>query len=371
MRIKRLVLKNFRNYSHLSWIPHPCLNIVSGNNAQGKTNLLEAIFFCTAGRSFRTARDKELVRWDREECFAGTELDKENSSLEITASVGPGGRTVFSLNGKRQNKNKIFQPCLSVSFTPSDLDLIKGSPSERRKWIDLDLGPFDVYYNYNLDKYQKVLDQRNNLLKTGSRGKMSELADPWNEQLVGYGSSIIYSRIRLLKSIFPHLRETYSYLTSGSGSEEISFNYLSSIPLERGAGPGDIRAVYQDCVEKRFSQEVERQQTLFGPHRDDLVFMLNGADVRKFGSRGQQRSVVLALKIALMRMFFEEYGEYPVLLLDDVFLELDRHRQKGLENLLKGEAQVFITTDRAPDGLFDGLAGTYTVDGGKILGGEE
>ncbi|MFZ5634230.1 MAG: DNA replication/repair protein RecF [Bacillota bacterium] len=370
MRVKRLVLKNFRNYSELSWIPHPCLNVIAGKNAQGKTNLLEAIFFCTAGRSFRTARDRDMIGWPGTDCFAGVTLEKKNSSLEISVSLNESGRTAFFMNGARQGKGKIYRPAVAVSFTPSDTDLIKGSPAERRKWIDLELGPFDPHYLYNLSKFEKVVNHRNNLLKnSGRQANLGDLMDPWNEQMVLYGSSIISARIRLLKSLFPHIREVYAVLTAGK--EDVSYRYLSSVPLEKGVGPEDLPGLYGETVRKKSGLEVDRQQSLFGPHRDDIAFFVNGVEVRKFGSRGQQRSVVLALKISLMRMFYEEQGEYPLLLLDDVFLELDRDRQRGLENLLAGEAQVFITSDRALKGCFGGQAGTYNIVEGKLYGGEE
>ena len=151
MRIKRVVLKNFRNYSDLTWHPHSCLNVISGDNAQGKTNLLEAVFFCTAGRSFRTSRDREVINWEEEECFARAQIERENftSPQEISVSMNKTGGKFFLVNGQKQNKGKIFQPCLSVSFTPTDLDLIRGSPSERRKWLDIELGPYDYKYFYN------------------------------------------------------------------------------------------------------------------------------------------------------------------------------------------------------------------------------
>ena len=366
MRIKRLVLKNFRNYSDLSWQPQPFLNILSGNNAQGKTNLLEAIFFCTTGRSFRTTREREMTGWPAKSCFAGVELEKINSTVEIKASLDEGGRTSFQLNGSRLSRAGIFRSGLAVSFTPADLDLVRGSPSERRKWLDLELGPFDNRYAYNLGHYEKVLAQRNNLLRTpGGRDKLPELAAPWDEQMFIYGSSIIESRLRLLKAIFPHLREVYSALTSGK--EELSFNYLSSLPLEKGAGPEDLRRIYQETVRKKFGLEVARRQSLFGPHRDDLLFLINGAEARKFASRGQQRSLVLSLKLSLMKLFQQDNSEYPVLLLDDVFQELDRQRRQELERLLEGEAQVFVTSDRRLEGAFFGKAGNYTVCGGKII----
>ncbi|MCL6477904.1 MAG: DNA replication/repair protein RecF [Peptococcaceae bacterium] len=369
MKVKRLVLKNFRNYSELSWFPHPCLNIVAGNNAQGKTNLLEAIFFCTAGRSFRTTRERDMIGWSGKDCFAGVTLEKNNSSLEISVSLNEKGRTAFFMNGTRQVKSRIYRPAMAVSFTPSDTELIRGSPVERRKWMDLELGPFDPGYPYNLAKFEKVINHRNILLRNSGRQNQADLLEPWNEQMVLYGSRIISARIRLLKALFPHIRAAHAVLTAGK--EEVSYRYLSTVPLEKGAGPEDLPGLYEETVRKKSGLEVERQQSLFGPHRDDITFLVNGAEVRKFGSRGQQRSVVLALKISLMKMYYEETGEYPLLLLDDVFLELDRDRQRGLENLLAGEAQVFITSDRDLAGYFGGQAGTYNIVEGKLHGGEE
>lgn len=369
MRVKRLVLKNFRNYSELTWFPHPCLNVITGNNAQGKTNLLEAIFFCMAGRSFRTTRDRDMVGWPGDDAFAGLTVERNNSTFDVSASLNENGRTSFFINGTRRSKNSIHRPAMAVSFTPADIDLIKGSPGERRKWIDLELGPFEPQYLYHLSNYERVITQRNNLLKGGAgKTNLREMAEPWNDQMILYGSSVIFARIHLLKGLFPHIREVYSVLTAGK--EEISYRYLSSVPLEKGSSPEDVKRIYAETVRKKFSLEVGRQQSLFGPHRDDVVFLVNGNEVRRFGSRGQQRSVVLALKLSLMKMFYENQGEYPLLLLDDVFMELDRERQWGLEKLLSGEAQVLITADRIPEGFLGGMAGKCTVVHGKLLGGE-
>jgi len=282
------------------------------------------------------------------------------------------GSKNFFINGHKQSKGKIFQPCLSVSFTPTDLDLIRGSPSERRKWLDFELGPYDYKYFYNFNHYDRILSQRNNLLKNygyGNKKSLIEMIEPWNEQLFAYGSMIINSRINLLRNIFPHLKDVFIDLTGGK--EELSFNYLCSLPLEKGINPGDMSKLYEDTIRKKFDDEVARQQTLSGPHRDDITFFINKTDVKKFGSRGQQRSVVLALKLALMRMFYQEYGEYPVLILDDVFLELDNWRRKGLDSLLKGDVQVFITSNSTLQEYFSGRAGSYRVEKGKICGGED
>lgn len=366
MKIKRLVLKNFRNYSDLSWSPDEFINIISGKNAQGKTNILEAIFFCVTGRSFRTSKLKDLIGWQGSESYAAAVIENNNSSSEISVYLNNGSKTVFSLNGRKENKNALFRHGYAVAFTPSDLDLLTGSPSGRRKWIDFELGIFSVKYLHDLYKYEKVVIQRNNLLKTKGRcSNIKDLLEPWNDQLIYYGSSLISARMGLLKDIFPYLREVVLSLTDGK--EEMTFNYISSLPLEKGMNKEDIFCLYKKIVDNNFSQEINRQQTLFGPHRDDLAFFLNGIDVKKFGSRGQQRTVILALKIAVMKMFYQEYKRYPILLLDDVFLELDKYRQKGLVKILTNQSQVFITSERNLEGYFGGKEKCFTISDGRLL----
>lgn len=366
MIIKKVFLKNFRNYANLVWHPHDCLNLITGGNAQGKTNLLESVYFCTVGRSFRTAWDKEMINWHEEECSVRVEIESGGSRREITAKVNKTARTAFFFNGRSQSKNKIFQPGFSISFTPEDLDLIKGPPSGRRKWMDFELGPFDKQYFYNLNKYEKVLVQRNSLFKkfyTG--GKSMELIEPWNDQLCDYGSKLVMSRVGLLKSFFPFLKESFTNLTGGK--EEITFKYMSSIPLEKGMSLDQTRSLFEKTVRMGLNKELARQKTLFGPHRDDILFLINGQETKKFSSRGQQRSLVLSLKLALKKLFYAEYKEYPVILLDDVLYELDKHRQNELDNLLSGEGQVFVTANFIPVECFARPAGMFTVAGGKIF----
>lgn len=365
MIVKRLVLKNFRNYSDLSWQPGSGINIISGNNAQGKTNILEALYYSANGRSFRTSRDKEIIGWNGEDSYVSTQFEGKKSSFEISSYIKNEHQSSFSINGQKERKNKIFKPGFAVVFTPADLDLIAGSPSGRRKWLDYELGSFKIDYLHNLSNYEKVVNQRNNLFKNRDRRlNISDLIGSWDEQLFFYGVNLITERIKLLRELFPYLREVVSILTDGR--EEITFNYLSSLPLDKGMDKKGILKLYKEIVEKQLEQEISRQQTLFGPHRDDLSFYLNGIEVKKYGSRGQQRTVVLALKIALMKMFNQEYQEYPVLLLDDVFLELDSARQKGLVEILKSDAQVFISSERKLAEYFDGRERRFNVSQGVI-----
>ncbi len=368
MKIKRLVLKNFRNYSDLSWSPGEFINIISGKNAQGKTNLLEALFFCVNGRSFRTSKIKNIIGYNGTESYASAIINNNHSSIKLEVYLNSNSKTVFKVNGSKENKNNLCRYGYAVAFTPADLGLITGSPLERRKWIDFELGVLSIEYQHNLDKYEKVVAHRNNLLKTnGSNANIRALIEPWNEQLVYYGSNLIEARIGLLKEIFPYLREVVSNLTSGK--EEITFNYISSLPLEKGMNKENISLLFKKTVDNCLNQEIYRQQTLYGPHRDDLIFFLNGINVKNFGSRGQQRTVILALKIAVMKMFYQEYNEYPILLLDDVFLELDQYRQKGLIEILADQSQVFITSEKSLEGYFNGKEDNYVVLDGKIYKG--
>lgn len=368
MILKRLVLENFRNYKDLSWEPFNKINIIAGDNAQGKTNLLEAIYFITSGRSFRTSREGEMINKAARSFLVQALLMKDGTELDISFTMGDKSKSDFLVKGIRQKKRKLFQPGMSISFTPADLDLIRGAPAERRRWIDFEIGSFDLQYLYNLHNYNKVLAQKNNLLKTAvKQNNLIETIYPWNIQLGLYGSKIVHSRLVLLGRLSPIFKNIYRELTSGK--EEIYFKYLSSIPLEDKPDPDKIKNSFMHTIAQKSGEEVMRRQSLVGPHRDDLYFFINGMDARHFGSRGQQRSIVLSLKMSLLKLYYEEYAEYPIMLLDDVLLELDHSRQSGLAKLFALPLQAFITSTAAPD-HFPGDFKVYTVKNGRIKEGE-
>ncbi|GBF32516.1 DNA recombination and repair protein RecF [Desulfocucumis palustris] len=348
MFLKRLVLVNFRNLEDLSWNPHRGINIITGDNAQGKTNLLEAINFCTSGASFRTSREREMVRQGADFLKINSLMEKNGSQYEISVEMAKDSKLEFKLNGLKQVKNKLFQPGMSVSFTPSDLDLVRGNPAGRRRWMDAELCCFEARYIYNMQNYNRVLTQKNNLLREKIKTSgYNEILETFNTQLADYGSRIIHARLSQLGRLSSMLKNVYRDITSGK--EDIYFKYFSSIPLVDKLNLNAIKKSFLDTMMEKNSEEKFKRQSLVGPHRDDLNFFVNNMDARHFCSRGQQRSIVLALKISVINVYRLEYGEYPVLLMDDVLLELDESRQAGMTGLFELPLQVFITSTALPE----------------------
>jgi DNA replication and repair protein RecF len=374
MFLKRLVLSNFRNFKGLSWHPHKGINIITGENAQGKTNLLEAIGYCTTGTSFRTFREKEMITGDVNELHndikmqinAQLEINGLNNDISVTLSEKYNAD--FRLNGLKQKKNKLFQPVMSVSFTPVDLDLIRGNPSGRRRWLDAEVCPFDSLYLYNLQNYNRVLSQKNILLKEKIKTTgFKELFETFNVQLINYGSRIIYIRLIQLGKLASVLKDVYREITRGK--EDIYYKYLSSVPLGDKLDIESIAGCFTGAVAARAQEEIASRQALVGPHRDDLQFYISGMDARRYCSRGQQRSAVLSLKMSVIKLYNREYGNYPLLLMDDVMMELDEARQAGMAGLFALPQQSFITATAVPDNLPGNFKVAKIANGQLIEGG--
>ncbi len=341
MRIEEIRLENFRNYARLKWQPNPLINMITGGNAQGKTNLLEAIFFGFTGHSFRTNRDREMIRWSSSFCRVEIDfwLDEQHNSTVILLTAE--GKKQRKLNGK--SGHTLDPLLLPVVFTPDHLLMIKGSPEMRRRWLDQELGPLQPGYLACLRRYQQVLAQRNNLLQKIREGQRTrQELEPWNQQLASLGTRIVAWRCCLLAKLFPIVREIYAQI--GGKDEKPGFSYLSSLPLERATGETEILERFFGELSRRCNEEIARGQTLVGPHRDDMVTTINGQDARRFGSQGQQRTMVLALKLAQLELGKRFTGDYPIILLDDVFSELDQNRREQLVGRIQGKTQVFLTT---------------------------
>lgn len=368
MFLKRLVLSNFRNFKDLSWYPYRGVNIISGDNAQGKTNLLESIGFCTAGSSFRTSREKEMIKDGTESLQIRALLERKGADDDISVNLAENSVADFRLNGIKNKKNRLFQPVMSVSFTPADLDLIRGNPAGRRRWLDVEVCPFESSYLYHLHNYNRVLLQKNNLLKEKIKTSgFNEILDSFNLQLINYGSRIIYSRLAQLGKLASVLKEVYRELTRGK--EDIYYKYLSSVPLGDRLSIEAITISFTGAIAARSREEMIRRQSLVGPHRDDLNFYIGGMDARRYCSRGQQRSAVLSLKMSAIRLYHREYGEYPLLLMDDVMLELDEARQAGMAGLFALPLQSFITSTAVPE-CFPGDFKAVKITNGQLIEGE-
>jgi len=344
LHVQHLKLKNFRNYKELHLRPHRYLNVISGPNAQGKTNLLEAIFFALTGRSHRTFKDKEVINWDGNFVLIEVLIEFGGKDRIISIGINKNGEKKFKINGKTAGMGELYEIPGVVLFTPDNLAIVSGSPQQRRDFLDLELGVIVPHYSYYRQQYKKVLVQRNNLLRNVAEGRdKSKSLSVWDEQLVAYGSKIILKRISILKKLASYAEKVYTKLSGGA--ENLSIHYLSSLKFVGNLTEENINSVFYSALRENRKEEIHKKQTLAGPHRDDLKFTLNGNDARRFASRGQQRTVALAVKFAQMKLLKEESGECPILLLDDVLFELDKSRRKLLFDEIYKSSQVFLTTD--------------------------
>ncbi|MBU6080067.1 MULTISPECIES: DNA replication/repair protein RecF [Allobacillus] len=369
MYIEELSLVNYRNYDRLTIHFDHKVNVILGENAQGKTNLMEAIYVLGFTKSHRTPRDKELIQWDAEYGKIKGRVFKKNRSLPL--------EVIFSSKGKKAKFNHIEQKRLSdyigslniVMFAPEDLNLVKGSPQERRRFIDMEIGQIEPVYIYHLNQYQKILKQRNALLKDLQRRRTKDttMLQIYTEQLAEHGAAILFRRFRFLKK----LREwaVPIHLQISRDQENLKIDYLSKVDVSESMDMEKMRDTYLTEFNRKEESEIERGTTLIGPHRDDLVFTVNDRNVQHFGSQGQQRTTALSLKLAEIELIYQEVGDYPVLLLDDVLSELDDYRQSHLLNAIQGKVQTFVTTTNI-DGIAHETireAEIFTIHEGKLV----
>ncbi|MCP8617200.1 DNA replication/repair protein RecF [Salirhabdus salicampi] len=344
MNIEQLSLANFRNYDQLDLQFDHKVNVIIGENAQGKTNLMESIYVLAFSRSHRTPRDKELIKWDEDYAKIKGKVFKRNRHfpMEIT----------LSQKGKKAKYNHIEQKKLSdyigflnvVMFAPEDLNLVKGSPQQRRRFIDMEIGQIQPTYVYHLGQFQKILKQRNALLKDYQRKQTKDrtMLRILTEQLIEHAAIIVKRRFQFLQL----LRNWAEPIHSGISRqlEQLDIRYDATSDVSEQMELSKIVKVYQDHFSDIETREVERGTSLIGPHRDDLLFYVNGQNVQTFGSQGQQRTTALSLKLAEIELIYNEVGEYPILLLDDVLSELDDHRQSHLLDTIQGKVQTFVST---------------------------
>ncbi len=332
MRIKSLALNDFRNIENISIEFDKGLNILYGDNAQGKTNILEAIYLSGTTRSHKGSTDKEIIRLGKEEAHIRLILEKDGTDRKIDIHLKKSKSKGVALDGIPIRKSAdIFGIMQLIFFSPEDLSMIKDGPSERRRFVDMELSQIEKIYLYNLTKYSKVLLQRNNLLKQISLDEsLKETLDVWDEQLIIFGREIIKSRRKFIEELNEIIVPIHANLTGGK--EEICIYYLPNVTED----------AFSEKLKKNLKNDIYQKSTLTGPQRDDIVFYINGNDVRKFGSQGQQRSTALSLKLSEIELFKKKTGNNPILLLDDVLSELDRHRQNYLINSI-GDIQTIIT----------------------------
>ncbi len=358
MQLNRLRLRHFRTYDTLDLHLSPGVTILHGPNAAGKTNLLEGAFVLATTKSFRTRTDRDLISWEAGneggQRFALLEGDAEANSGPVRVSVaiaeqparGPleaSIRKQFKLNGRPKRAADVVGSIKAVLFSPDDTALVTGSPSGRRRYMDLMLCQIDHHYLRALQEYGRIVVQRNSLLqRLRGRPDPATLLDFWDEKLISVGTEIISTRRAMLRVLNDFAREGYTDL-AGLG-EELSVLYRPSLEDAAEAPDGALPELFRRRLNALQTKEIYQGMTLCGPHRDDLQFLVNGADVQYFGSRGQQRSVALALRLAEMRYMTNRTGEQPMLLLDEAMAELDDDRRRLLLRLMETHPQVLVTT---------------------------
>lgn len=337
MWLKHLSIQNFRNYQELEVEFHPGLNIFLGQNAQGKTNILESIYFLALTRSHRTRNDRDLIYFESTDFKVSGQLQRETGPLPLEISLTPKGR-ITKVNHLKQAKLSNYIGHMNVVlFAPEDLQLIKGSPAGRRKFIDIELGQMKPLYLSDLSQYNHVLKQRNSYLKNSEKIDATFL-EVLDSQLASFGSRVIHHRLEFIKKLEAKAKEKHTRLSDNK--EDLSIQYQSTVFSEDG---NDIEEQFLSMLEKNRQKDIFRKTTSIGPHRDDLAFFINNMNAT-FGSQGQHRSVVLSLKLAEIELMEEITREKPILLLDDVMSELDNYRQLQLLETISNNIQTFITT---------------------------
>ncbi len=357
MFVKKLELLGFRNYKSEEFEFLPGTNILYGNNAQGKTNALEALYLFSIGKSFRTQQDRELINFDESYTRIRVEFDDAVRTNEIEIVIRRDRKKQIKINEIPISKmgDLIGKFCV-ILFSPDELNLTKGSPNARRKFLDIALSQMSPKYYHILRRYNKVLEQRNNLIKRmrfTTDNSAKETLFVWNEKLAEYGMAIIEYRKNFVEKLYQFSKEIHREISG----EKFEIRYKTAFVT---------KDEFKEKLNNSIDKEIEQGFTLYGPHRDDFDIYTDGKDLKTYGSQGQHRSAVLALKLAQADMVYEDTGEYPVLLLDDIMSELDSERRAYLVGKIKNKQVIITCTDADETGITDG-ANLIHIDNGKVV----
>lgn len=357
MIIKRLELADYRNYESLHLQFDKGTNILYGDNAQGKTNILEAIYVAATTKSHKGSKDNEIINFDKEEAHIRTYLEKDEIETRVDMHLRKSKSKGIAIDGQKIKKAAdLLGLCNVVFFSPEDLNIIKNGPAERRRFVDMELCQLDSFYIYNLNHYNKIVNQRNKLLKDMYfNPSLRDTLNIWDSQLVSFGSKIIERRKLFVQQLNEIIYDIHKKLSGDK--EELVIKYEPDVLIE------DYEKALLSCQEK----DVKLKQTTVGPHRDDFSFMVGDIDIRKFGSQGQQRTAALSLKLSEIELVKKLTKENPVLLLDDVLSELDSNRQNYLLSTI-GDIQTIITCtglDEFVNNRFE-IDKVFKIENGRI-----
>ena len=354
MYIEKIKLNNFRNYEQLELDLNKDINIIYGNNAQGKTNILEAIFLSSFGKSFRTNKEKEMIRFNEQSCLVEIFYQKKDRDGKVKIEIG--NKKQISLNGIKLKKlSELLGNINIVIFTPDDINILKDGPASRRRFLDMMIGQLRPNYVYNLNMYLKTIEQRNNYLRQiREENKPEEMLEIWDENLAEYGEKIYIYRNEFIKKILNKINNIHKNITDAK--EEIRIEYLSNC---------DNKENYLKLLKERRKLDIIKGYTTKGIHRDDFVIYINDKEVSTYGSQGQNRTAVLSLKLSELQVVYDEIGEYPILLLDDFMSELDEVRRKNFLNNIKNTQVILTGTDKIE--LSDVEYSIFNIKEGKII----
>ncbi len=356
MKVKSVSVQGFRNLKDDTIELNDGINIFCGDNAQGKTNILEAIYFCSMGRSHRIKQDSRLINFDKKEAHIRVFTEKEKRNDRIDVHIKKDEKKGIAVNGIAIKKlSELMGTFYTVIFSPEDLSLIKNSPGERRRFVDMELCQLSGVYYYNLQQYYKVLKQRNNLLKRLIKEpKLKDTIFVWDSQLVAFGKKVISERKKFCDKLNEYASKNHYAVTGGKESLVVEYK------------PNCEEELFEEKMLTSLERDIFYGSTNYGPHKDDLAFFVNGADVRIFGSQGQQRTAALSMKLAEIDIIKNETGITPVILLDDVLSELDENRQRFLLDMTDG-LQAVITCTGIEDSIrkYADNFGVFSVKNGE------
>ncbi len=370
MVLRKLALSNFRNYSQVETELSDSLNVIYGLNAQGKTNFLEAIYLLCLGRSFRLARSQEMLQYEAQSFLVnGAFVQNNELEKEVTLSYKQGGKKEISINRKRlASHSRLFGQLPVVIMAPDEFRITAGAPAERRRFLDILLSQVSLSYLTDLQEYNRVLKHRNKILQNIRHGtNVPDAAiQPWTESLIKAGSQIIARRDRFIAEFRHKLDRTYRSFAPAGAILDVLID--STVPY---INEGTVSDAYTTRLNEMHEKERILGMTLVGPHRDDLVFTIDGADLRKFGSRGEHKSVLFCVKMAEFTYLKEKRQETPIMLLDDCYSELDNQRERSIFDSLPETSQIFMTSPRETiladsNRISEKTASGFIVGDGKI-----
>ena len=362
MFIKKLTLENWTNYEREEFEFSDKINVLYGGNAQGKTNAVEGVFYLSTGYSQKKTNDKNLLTLTKDRGSLSLIAQTRYGEVSIRVNLSSKEKKTILLNGVEVKKiGELMGNVSTVFFSPSSLRVVSDAPEDRRRFMDISISQYKRSYFYALQKYSKIIQQRNNLLKTQNYPLIKDTLPIWDMQLAPVAARIISDRLKFLKDLAPKARYYHSYLTEDK--EELDVGFESDYYGDEQ----EIEKSFLQDLTLRVDGDIEKGYTSIGPHRDDLKLVVNGKSVKHFGSQGQQRTTALALKLAEVEIFKDKHGESPILILDDVFSELDKTRQKKLVDVIK-DMQTLITCAYLEEDIFESIEyKKFKIEEGKII----